>query len=91
MKHEGQAMRNAKLLEQRTLDAVPAILEMEMEMDERVQPGKHERTTDRAGSLGGYYRRRLTTRVGTTVPGAPQDRAGHLSTQVCEQYLRRRA
>src|SRR5512147_1496007 len=67
-------------------EAVQAILEMEME--ECLQAGKHERSEGRLGYRSGYYRRRLITRVGTMVLRVPQDRAGHFSTQVFEQYQR---
>ncbi len=67
-------------------EAVQAILELEME--ECLQAGKHERTEQRQGYRSGYYRRRLITRVGTLVLRVPQDRAGQFSTQVFEQYQR---
>jgi len=67
-------------------EAVQAILEVEME--ECLQAGKHERSEQRLGYRSGYYRRRLITRVGTLVLRVPQDRAGHFSTQVFEQYQR---
>ena len=67
-------------------EAVQAILEVEME--ECLQAGKHERSEQRLGYRSGYYRRRLITRVGTMVLRVPQDRAGHFSTQVFEQYQR---
>lgn len=67
-------------------EAVQAILEVEME--ECLQAGKHERCEGRMGYRSGYYRRRLITRVGTMVLRVPQDRAGHFSTQVFEQYQR---
>jgi len=67
-------------------EAVQAILELEME--ESLQAGKYERTGERLGYRSGYYRRRLITRVGTIVLRVPQDRAGHFSTQVFEQYQR---
>jgi len=67
-------------------EAVQAILEVEME--ECLQAGKHERSEQRLGYRSGYYRRRLMTRVGTLVLRVPQDRAGHFSTQVFEQYQR---
>jgi len=67
-------------------EAVQTILEVEME--ECLQAGKHERSADRLGYRSGYYRRRLITRVGTMVLRVPQDRAGHFSTQVFEQYQR---
>ena len=67
-------------------EAVQAILEVEME--ECLQAGKHERSEERLGYRSGYYRRRLITRVGTIVLRVPQDRAGHFSTQVFEQYQR---
>ena len=67
-------------------EAVQAILEMEME--ECLQAGKHERTGDRQGYRSGYYRRRLITRVGTLVLRVPQDRSGRFSTEVFEQYQR---
>lgn len=67
-------------------EAVEAILEVEME--ECLQAGKHERSAERLGYRSGYYRRRLITRVGTMVLRVPQDRAGHFSTQVFEQYQR---
>jgi len=67
-------------------EAVQAILEVEME--ECLQAGKYERTDQRVGYRSGYYRRRLITRVGTILLRVPQDRAGHFSTQVFEQYQR---
>jgi putative transposase len=67
-------------------EAVQAILEVEMA--ECLQAGKHERSDERLGYRSGYYRRRLITRVGTIVLRVPQDRAGHFSTQVFEQYQR---
>ena len=66
-------------------EAVQTILEVEME--ECLQAGKHERSADRLGYRSGYYRRRLITRVGTLVLRVPQDRAGHFSTQVFEQRI----
>lgn len=67
-------------------EAVQAILELEMQ--ECVGAGKYERSEERVGYRSGYYRRRLVTRVGTLVLRVPQDRAGHFSTQVFEQYQR---
>lgn len=67
-------------------EAVQAILELEME--ECLQAGKHERCEQWLGYRSGYYRRRLITRVGTMMIRVPQDRAGHFSTQVFEQYQR---
>lgn len=67
-------------------EAVQAILEVEME--ECLQAGKHERSEQRLGYRSGYYRRRLITRVGTLWLRVPQDRAGQFSTQVFEQYQR---
>jgi transposase-like protein len=67
-------------------EVVQAILEMEME--ECLGAGKHERTEGRLGYRSGYYRRRLTMRVGTVALRVPQDRAGRFSTQVFEQYQR---
>ena len=67
-------------------EAVQAILEVEME--ECLQAGKYERNAERLGYRSGSYRRRLITRVGTMVLRVPQDRAGHFSTQVFEQYQR---
>jgi len=67
-------------------EAVQAMLEVEMA--ECLQAGKHERSDQRLGYRSGYYRRRLLTRVGTITLRVPQDRAGHFSTQVFEQYQR---
>src|SRR4051812_5130092 len=67
-------------------EAVQTILGVEME--ECLQAGKHERSVERLGYRSGYYRRRLITRVGTMVLRVPQDRGGHFSTQVFEQYQR---
>jgi len=67
-------------------EAVQGVLEMEMA--ECLQAGKYERSEERLGHRSGYYRRRLITRVGTIVLRVPQDRAGHFSTQVFEQYQR---
>lgn len=87
-----EAQMKSVLMEQKDFlvpvvqEAVQAILEVEME--ECLQAGKHERSPDRLGYRSGYYRRRLITRVGTMVLRVPQDRAGHFSTQVFEQYQR---
>lgn len=67
-------------------EAVQAILEVEME--QCLHAGPYERTAQRVGYRSGYYGRRLITRVGTIVLRVPQDRAGHFSTQVFEQYQR---
>jgi putative transposase len=67
-------------------EAVQAMLEVEME--ECLQAGKHQRSAERLGYRSGYYRRRLITRVGTIWLRVPQDRAGQFSTQVFEQYQR---
>ena len=67
-------------------EAVQTILEVEME--ECLQAGKHERSEQRLGYRSGYYQRRLITGVGTLVLRVPQDRAGQFSTQVFEQYQR---
>ena len=61
---------------------------MEMEMAECLQAGRYERSEERSGYRSGYYRRRLVTRVGTISLRVPQDRSGHFSTQVFEQYQR---
>ena len=66
--------------------AMQAVLEMEME--ECLQAGRYERAEERTGYRSGYYRRRLVTRVGTISLRVPQDRGGHFSTQVFEQYQR---
>jgi transposase-like protein len=67
-------------------EAVQTMLEVEME--ECLQAGKHERSEGRLGYRSGYYRRRLITRVGTLWLRVPQDRGGQFSTQVFEQYQR---
>lgn len=67
-------------------EAVQAVLEMEME--ETLGVGRYERSEGRMGYRSGYYRRRLITRVGTIQLRVPQDRSGHFSTQVFEQYQR---
>jgi len=79
-------MEQKDFLQPAVQEAVQAILELEME--ECLQAGKHERNEQRLGYRSGYYRRRLITRVGTIVLRVPQDRAGHFSTQVFEQYQR---
>lgn len=79
-------MEQPDFLEPVVQAAVQSILEVEME--ECLQAGKHERSDQRLGYRSGYYRRRLITRVGTLVLRVPQDRAGQFSTQVFEQYQR---
>ena len=79
-------MEQADFLQPVVQEAVQTMLEMEME--ECLQAGKHERTGDRQGYRSGYYRRRLITRVGTLVLRVPQDRSGRFSTEVFEQYQR---
>jgi putative transposase len=61
---------------------------LEMEMAECLQAVRYERSEERTGYRSGYYRRRLVTRVGTISLRVPQDRSGHFSTQVFEQYQR---
>ena len=61
---------------------------LDVEMEECLQAGKHERSQQRLGYRSGYDRRRLIPRVGTLVLRVPPDRAGHFSTQVVEQYQR---
>lgn len=67
-------------------EAMQTVLEMEME--ETLGAGRYERNEERVGYRSGYYRRRLITRVGTIQLRVPQDRSGHFSTQVFEQYQR---
>jgi transposase-like protein len=67
-------------------EAMQTVLEMEME--ETLGAGRYERNEGRVGYRSGYYRRRLITRVGTIQLRVPQDRRGHFSTQVFEQYQR---
>jgi putative transposase len=67
-------------------EAMQAVLEMEME--ETLGAGRYERAEGRVGYRSGHYRRRLITRVGTIQLRVPQDRSGHFSTQVFEQYQR---
>jgi transposase-like protein len=67
-------------------EAMQTVLEMEME--ETLGAGRYERNEGRVGYRSGYYRRRLITRVGTIQLRVPQDRSGHFSTQVFEQYQR---
>jgi transposase-like protein len=67
-------------------EAMQSVLEMEME--ECLQAGRYERAEERTGYRSGYYRRRLVTRIGTISLRVPQDRSGHFSTQVFEQYQR---
>ena len=66
--------------------AVQTILEVEME--ECLQAAPYERAAGRLGYRGGFYRRRLLTRVGTLELRVPQDRSGRFSTQVFESYAR---
>jgi putative transposase len=61
---------------------------LELEMEECLQASRYERSQERTGYRSGYYRRRLVTRVGTILLRVPQDRSGHFSTQVFEQYQR---
>jgi putative transposase len=79
-------MEEPDFLEPVVQAAVQSILEVEME--ECLQAGKHERSEQRLGYRSGYYRRRLITRVGTLVLRVPQDRGGQFSTQIFEQYQR---
>ena len=66
--------------------AVQEVLEAEME--ETLGAGKGERTSERLGYRSGYYRRTLTTRVGTLELRVPQDRQGLFSTEIFERYQR---
>jgi len=79
-------MEQPDFLQPMVQEAVQTILEVEME--ECLQAGKHERSEQRLGYRSGYYRRRLITRVGTLWLRVPQDRGGQFSTQVFEQYQR---
>ena len=59
---------------------------LEVEVAECLQVCEHERGNQRLGYRSGHYRRRLIVRVGTFVLHVPQDRAGHFSASVFEQY-----
>jgi putative transposase len=61
---------------------------LEAEMDECLQAGKHERTSERLGYRSGYYERSLTTPVGKVELRVPQDREGRFNTAVFESYQR---
>jgi len=61
---------------------------LEAEMSEALGAEKHERSGGRLGYRSGHYRRSLITRVGKLELRVPQDRSGHFSTVVFEQYQR---
>ena len=72
-----------KVIVEETLQQV-----LEAEMDEALQAGKGERTTNRLGYRSGYYSRTLVTRVGKIALRVPQDRQGRFRTEVFERYQR---
>lgn len=61
---------------------------LELEMEETLQAGKGERTSERQGYRSGYYGRTLITRVGKLELRVPQDRQGRFRTEVFERYQR---
>jgi putative transposase len=61
---------------------------LEAKMDECLQAGKHERTSQRLGYRSGYYERGLVTRVGRLELRVPQDRDGRFCTELFERYER---
>ena len=61
---------------------------LEAEMDQALQAGKGERTTNRLGYRSGHYPRTLVTRVGKLELRVPQDRQGRFSTELFERYQR---
>lgn len=67
-------------------DVVQQVLEGEM--SEQLGAGKYQCKDGRGGYRSGYYRRKLTTRVGTIELRVPQDRDGRFSTEVFERYQR---
>lgn len=61
---------------------------LEAEMDEALGAGKSKRTPDRLEYRSGHYGRTLITRVGKLELRVPQDRSGHVSTELFERYQR---
>jgi putative transposase len=61
---------------------------LEAEMDETLQAGKSERSSERLGYRSGHYGRSLITRVGKIELRVPQDRQGRFRTEVFERYQR---
>lgn len=61
---------------------------LENEMAEALGAHKSQRVEGRLGYRSGYYGRKLITRVGKLELRVPQDRQGHFSTTLFEQYQR---
>jgi putative transposase len=60
----------------------------EAEITHHLRAGRHERSPARRGRQNGYYRRSLTTRVGTVQLAVPRDREGRFRTELFERYQR---
>ena len=61
---------------------------LEAGRDEALGAGKSERSGQRRGYRSGYYRRKLTTRLGTLELRVPQERDGLFTTEVFARYQR---
>lgn len=61
---------------------------MEKQRDEYCQVDTYERTDERISQRNGYYKRSLTTRVGTLNLAVPRTRDGKFSTDIFERYQR---
>ena len=61
---------------------------MEKQRDEYCQVDTYERTDERISQRNGYYKRSLTTRVGTLNLTVPRTRDGKFSTDIFERYQR---
>ena len=61
---------------------------MENQRDEYCKVDPYERDENRTSQRNGYYRRDLTTRIGTINLNVPRTRDGNFSTDIFERYQR---
>lgn len=76
-----------QLLKQRHHQFLEELMGYERQCFLNAQP--YERSTQRVDQANGFYRRRLTTRVGVMELAVPRTRSGHFHTHVLCRYQRR--
>jgi putative transposase len=76
-----------QLLKQRHHQFLEELMRYERQCFLNAQP--YERSEQRVDQANGFYRRRLTTRVGVLELAVPRTRSGHFHTHVLSRYQRR--
>jgi mutator family transposase len=76
-----------QLMKQRHHQFLEELMSYERQCFLNVQP--YQRSEQRVDQANGFYRRRLTTRVGVLELAVPRTRSGHFHPQVLARYQRR--